>query len=725
MSAYELSPEVDALLLDVDQATHSQHRDLRRRHSSVQARAKVQEEKPQDGMLVSPLEFWSYVQEQEKDGGLQGMTIRGDKYSSQSKVLEESVRKLGEYMSICDLVVENIQKGEELLNDLELKHQTVAQKTSSLHETCKKLLEEQQRFEKIVKDIEVPMEYLREVDRIGPLLGIPMETRLKSVTGPPEKGTVRPLNPDSPQFFGILKRIDECINYWEENTHFKDYEEYESKLHTLQLRGLTLIRNMVVDSIRATTTSARIGIESKYEQLLRGGNAVDKERITAFDAERNSLMYIRFRAQAKHLRMYIEELESRLPNRVSGDLLFSCQQSYCGCRLELLRLVAFRSKELSPSGSDLTACLRVATPYLLNQCKIEYRLFHEFFTLDSVEQLRFDHSEEPNSRLLARRVSVGSVGSDSVAGFTETPERDAYMEMMTELCTKLYDLVRPLVVKMNDMRVLCDTVGVIEGEILEGQVERLGEAGEPVRGVLIQILQDVQERLIYSASQYIQLHITNFSPQAGDLRYPEKLIESSKGESRPGMTTGCFKTLENTLMCLIQIYRCLEPQTFEELAQEAVMACSHSLTEASREIGKRSRVDGDLFLIKHLLVLREQISPFNTQLTVKQVELDFTPTAAAFSDFMSHTGNIFSRQNNALVDLVSRGVPSILENQIDCKRDLESQLKLACESFIVRTYEQALAQLIAFLQRASKPLSDQTQVFQEQPFAKPDRFLLY
>eukprot|EP00516_Mucochytrium_quahogii_P013590 CAMPEP_0203804922 /NCGR_PEP_ID=MMETSP0100_2-20121128/13897_1 /ASSEMBLY_ACC=CAM_ASM_000210 /TAXON_ID=96639 /ORGANISM=" , Strain NY0313808BC1" /LENGTH=299 /DNA_ID=CAMNT_0050713281 /DNA_START=900 /DNA_END=1800 /DNA_ORIENTATION=+ len=109
--------------------------------------------------------------------------------------------------------------------------------------------------------------------------------------------------------------------------------------------------------------------------------------------------------------------------------------------------------------------------------------------------------------------------------------------------------------------------------------------------------------------------------------------------------------------------------------------------------------------------------------SVKQVELDFAPTAAAFSDFMSHTGNIFSRQNNALVDLVSRGVPSILENQIDCKRDLESQLKLACESFIVRTYEQALAQLIAFLQRASKPLSDQTQVFQEQPFAKPDRVL--
>lgn len=51
----------------------------------------------------------------------------------------------------------------------------------------------------------------------------------------------------------------------------------------------------------------------------------------------------------------------------------------------------------------------------------------------------------------------------------------------------------------------------------------VGESLEAFGKICLQLLQDVQERLVFRAHLYLQSDILNYKPSAGDLAYPDKL----------------------------------------------------------------------------------------------------------------------------------------------------------------------------------------------------------
>lgn len=339
----------------------------------------------------------------------------------------------------------------------------------------------------------------------------------------------------------------------------------------------------------------------------------------------------------------------------------------------------------------------------------------------------------------------------------------------------LYDVFRPLIIHVIHLETLSELCGILKNEVLEDHVQNNAEQLGAFAAGVKQMLEDVQERLVYRTHIYIQTDITGYKPAPGDLAYPDKLVmmeqiaQSLKDEQkkvplealfsdvrleeaeprnsltksgstdslnpRPQTTISpadlhgmWYPTVRRTLVCLSKLYRCIDRAVFQGLSQEALSACIQSLLGASESISKnKTQIDGQLFLIKHLLILREQIAPFHTEFTIKEISLDLKKTRdAAFKILNPMTVPRFFRlnSNNALIEFLLEGTPEIREHYLDSKKDVDRHLKAACEQFIQQQSKLFVEPLEEFLTKVSalKAMASQggpKYTLCQQPWAQP------
>ncbi|KAF3825818.1 hypothetical protein GH733_006645, partial [Mirounga leonina] len=320
-------------------------------------------------------------------------------------------------------------------------------------------------------------------------------------------------------------------------------------------------------------------------------------------------------------------------------------------------------------------------------------------------------------------------------------------ELLEKLCVSLYDVFRPLIIHVIHLETLSELCGILKNEVLEDHVQNNAEQLGAFAAGVKQMLEDVQERLVYRTHIYIQTDITGYKPAPGDLAYPDKLVmmeqiaQSLKDEQKKVPSEASFsdvrleETESNNLRKSVKSI--LSPMfglninkraVFQGLSQEALSACIHSLLGASESISKnKTQIDGQLFLIKHLLILREQIAPFHTEFTIKEISLDLKKTRdAAFKILNPMTVPRFFRlnSNNALIEFLLEGTPEIREHYLDSKKDVDRHLKSACEQFIQQQTKLFVEQLEEFLTKVSalKTMASQggpKYTLSQQPWAQP------
>ncbi|XP_061490712.1 conserved oligomeric Golgi complex subunit 3 [Rhineura floridana] len=580
----------------------------------------------------------------------------------------------------CDAILSDVNSALQHLESLQKQYLFVSTKTGTLHEACEQLLKEQSELVDLAENIQQKLSYFNELENIN--------TKLNSPT----------LSVNSDGFIPMLAKLDDCIAYISSHPNFRDYPVYFAKFKQCLSKAMHLMKLYTVNTLQNLTN-----------QLIKRDPSVAPNSDNAF-----TLFYVKFRAAAPKIRTIIEQIEQRSEKMPEyRQLLNEIHQCYLDQR-ELLLGPSITStvKELTNRNNrDHCALVRSGCAFMVHVCQDEHQLYDEFFT-------------------------------------KSTPKLD---ELLEKLCLSLYDVLRPLIIHVIHLETLSELCGILKNEMLEDHVQNNAEQLAAFAAGVKQMLEDVQERLVYRTHIYIQTDIIGYKPAPGDLAYPAKLemmeqiAQSLKDEERKLPADASFSdmkledlescsmvkldtlescnprhhttispadlhgmwypTVRRTLVCLSKLYRCIDRAVFQGLSQEALSACIQSLLVAADSIAKnKTQVDGQLFLIKHLLILREQIAPFHTEFTIKEISLDLKKTRdAAFKILNPMTVPHFFRlsSNNALIQFLLEGTPEIREHYIDSKKDVDRHLKFACEQFIQQQTKQFVEPLDEFLTKVS------------------------
>jgi conserved oligomeric Golgi complex subunit 3 len=134
-----------------------------------------------------------------------------------------------------------------------------------------------------------------------------------------------------------------------------------------------------------------------------------------------------------------------------------------------------------------------------------------------------------------------------------------------------------------------------------------------------------------------------------------------------------------------------------------VFLCVQALRGGSDQVKRvSSPLHGDLFLVRHLLILREQLIPFEIRLQTVEKHLDWTGTSAAITNLVHNTRMMLRFDaGNAFLQLAWDGIPGMQETEIDAKRDLDNVLKSACSSMKQNAIKGLLGPLDSFLAKVT------------------------
>ncbi|XP_068626505.1 conserved oligomeric Golgi complex subunit 3 [Battus philenor] len=599
---------------------------------------------------------------------------------------DDYYKQLEERRNECVSLTDQITATMADLNKLSEEYNLVSNKTNALHTMSEQLLADQTKLSNIGDDIKQKLHYFTQVEHLS--------QRLSSPT----------MSVNSEAFFNVLAKIDECLDYMKAHSNFKEAHTYFVKYRHLQSRGISLIRSYIIQVLNQAT-----------EQILtpEEGSTDQETMDTAY-----AVYFGKFQAVAPKLRMVISEIEKRAEtNEDYAALLSDAQREYTARRSRAAGGAA--STALLAAPREHCAALRAACSLLALACRDEYALYANLFSKPS-------------------------------------PALDEYLQ---SLCNGLYETLRPQIIHINHLETLAELCVILRVEVIEEQVNdpALNALGVAARA----LLQDAQERLVFRAHVHLRHDVLLYRPAPGDLAYPDKLEmmeqiamslqEQSlkRSDSRNSMISDISATsqevaninieaqrrpqaspadlhgmwypgVRRTLAALSRLYRCLEKRVFQGLAQEAISLCVQSIDNAAKQISAtKTNIDGELFQIKHLLILREQIAPFQVDFVIKETTLDFSNVKNAAYGLIQKPRQIFSlNSNNALLEFLLEGTPMVKEHLLDSRKEVDRQLKNCCEMFIKHASEILAGPLIEFIEKAQA--FTPVEQLKLQPWATPE-----
>lgn len=623
--------------------------------------------------------------------------------------------------------LERVKKGRQFVTDVVVNFKS----------DCENMVSERKKMGELADALRKRLTYFEELETLTTKFG----------------GGKDAISPTDPDFVKLLHRLDECVAYASSSTGaVAEADGYLARFLELQRRAFTSVRDHTVTVLRDTATKVakelkedrasgagfrHADLTDASKEYLRFRTIAPRVKSLMTELASRAKMSAGPKTPVRSMGGRPADGENRSPYQRGGSALsdpysnpstsgisglntnpsFStrstalslysdCEECFFEQRKRLLEpSVAAHVKSLA-DVKNMIALARLGSAYVLRVCQLERQLYEHFFPLE-------DSGEEDSPILLAALRGV---------------------------CDMVYIELRPQILQENDLDKLVYLIEVLKTEILGDEVPRRGFAGTAFAPSAVRAIADAQERIIYRAEVYMRDEIRGFTPGPEHLEYPERILQhqqrtsssslvaptanndtsiddirpngkpddkngthreksKSKGAANDIRSVGIYATwyppVERTLRLLSMLYRCVDGGVFAGVAQEAVAICVQSVGSAAARIAAKGKPHSEdhaqLFLVWQLLMTREQISPFDVEMSYTEHELDFFELRALL-------GSVIRGQLSAR-SLASP--PAVREKVIDSKRELDHRVRGACEAFILKTTRLLLDPVLSFLAKCN------------------------
>ncbi|POM74287.1 Conserved oligomeric Golgi complex subunit [Phytophthora palmivora] len=630
--------------------------------------------------------------------------------------LDTSFMHLSTQMDTCmaqwDALYSHAHASQALVAEMEASHVQVAAKTQALYRSFEDVLQQVEALDARVAAIAAPMPHFTAIDGVAHALGFGVKfaapssgsgssghvlmeraggrARSSSLTMDSSKAVQvfqhrRGIDPTTQSFEQALEKIDASVAYLTQHLEYKDSACFIEAYKTLAAGGIQCLKDYALSGLDAAKDAVYEAIQKEAMAAQQSGVATS----VVGHLDETSAYYVNFQLVAPALAAVAKQLErlnAQLPQDSAENLrvLGEVADAYATQRVQLLSPVLGAWLDAVSQTSDIVNVLRASCAQLLKVCEAEFRLFLKLF------------GHDPSDELFTFSGVDMSLGED---GQGEDDNENAFERLIFQLSGLLYNTVRPQFLAQKDLEVLCEVIQVLRSEVIEAAITPRASLVGYAEPVMHRMIQDAQERLILCMQKYIRDEIEGFVPTPADLDYPAKLVAAEQAGA--SLYATWYPSLEHTLMCLSKGYHFVKMEIFEELAQDAIQICTVSLKMASADIAAtQGGLHGSLFLVKHLLTLREQITPFEIQFAQTSKALDFTSSADAMNELLVDASTLFRFSGpNGIVGLFTRGIPQIQETTADVKKELEQELKKSCTAFIEIVLQQLAQPLLALMKQ--------------------------
>ncbi|MFH4974928.1 hypothetical protein AB6A40_001637 [Gnathostoma spinigerum] len=651
----------------------------------------------------------------------------------------EEVQSLRECLKRVRVLKENHDKCIQMLNALLSNYELITERTSSLHDACDRMMANQTELAAGSEELHAALHYYTQYDRIIKYLG----SQKISVTGQ--------------VFTQILSTIVECLTFLHQHPGHKDAAAYIEKYEYCLSRAIAVIRVNVMADLEASIQAVR-----DHQCQLQ----LEDYANPYADDDTFALLYGVFAVRAGAVKTAIGVAESHFKGVTEFEsMVADCYQTYFSIRNQLLSPAIEKTIDrlLSQHKNSSCALTRSGCTFLLRLCDDEYRLFNQFFITEGVS----------SSSLSASPVFRTKEFGQSSAAFTSSA-MSSFDEFIESICRMFYDVLRPIIIHNTHLETLSELCNILKIEMIEercglmmslisdklkdsnvsneenGPVTCISPSFNPRNGfirVMSELVGDIAERIVHRTAIYCESDIANYHPSEGDLAYPEKLImiknienetsasnkdeKSSNGKPIPSTSAvdlHClwYPTVRRTVVCLSKLYKCVDHGVFQSLARDLLSTCCESLERASDQIKTRNRenqtrdqraLDGELFVIKHLLILREQTSPYRIipasclhcghlngePVVQRDYSFDLSKIKASATNLFSDRQRWFElNSNNAFLEFLLQVPISVSEHSGDSRRIIDIHLKKHCNILIKAAAGMVVSELSGFMDKVEQ-----------------------